>query len=332
MRKKKQSLITGIILLIVALGIGYAYLNTTLNISGTTDVDANTWNVYWDNVVVTEGSVTASTPTIDTSKTTVSFNVHLEKPGDYYEFTVDAKNDGTIDAMIDTIIKTINGNPTVPDYLNYTVTYEDGFEIEENQLLNANEKETYKVRIEYKTDIDLEDLPNTDENLNIVFATTCIQANSSAQKVRNYIYAFSSTAVQNGDNISVIRKAYDSAEEVVRDTKQNYFSRHLIKDNIIIHSDLGIALNKTGTVEYYYLGGEKSYEQNKQIIDSIATNCSMKGNYYSCTSFPVVGSIFGEGNALVEARAYLIGGVMLVGNYTCNNYGATTETTRCWYD
>ena len=57
MRKKKKSLFFIIALLVMCFGIGYAYLTTTLSINGVTDVDANNWDVYFDNVNVTEGSV-----------------------------------------------------------------------------------------------------------------------------------------------------------------------------------------------------------------------------------------------------------------------------------
>ena len=77
MRKKKNSLILGIILLVLALGVGYAFLNTTLNIHGTTGLFPNTWNIYWDNVVVTTGSVSSEIPIIDSNKTVVSFDIHL---------------------------------------------------------------------------------------------------------------------------------------------------------------------------------------------------------------------------------------------------------------
>ena len=67
-------------------GIGYAYLTTTLSINGVTDVDANNWDVYFDNVVVTDGSVSGEqeieAPTI-TSDTEVEFHVNLKQPGDY---------------------------------------------------------------------------------------------------------------------------------------------------------------------------------------------------------------------------------------------------------
>ncbi|MBP5678651.1 MAG: hypothetical protein J6X28_02335 [Bacilli bacterium] len=177
--RRKKNLIMILFMGILFIGIGYAFLTTTLNISGTTDVDANTWNVYWDNVQVTTGSVSATTPTIDTGKTTVTFSAHLSKPGDFYEFTVDAKNDGTIDAMIDLITQTMD----IPNYINYRVTYGDGIPIEEKQLLNANAKETYKVRVEYNTDIDPGDLPNTAQSLTLTYGTTYLQADSTATRV-----------------------------------------------------------------------------------------------------------------------------------------------------
>ena len=46
----------------------------------------------------------------------------------------------------------------VPDYLDYSVTYSDGMEIQENHKLEAGVTETYKVRLEFKTDI--EELPD----------------------------------------------------------------------------------------------------------------------------------------------------------------------------
>ena len=61
MRKKsKFNLILIIFVIVLVLGLGYAFLTTTLSINGTTDVDSNTWNVYWDNVQVKEGSVSAA--------------------------------------------------------------------------------------------------------------------------------------------------------------------------------------------------------------------------------------------------------------------------------
>ncbi len=183
--RRKQSLLLVLIILVAFLGIGYAYLTTTLTIAGTADVDRNTWNVFWDNVQVTSGSVTGSqviqAPTINSSKTTVSFRIRLKDLGEFYEFTVDAKNTGTLDAMISTISKTTN----IPAYLKYTVTYSDDIEIAEKQLLSSNSTETYKVRVEYKTDVNPEDLPATAQTVTISFDVTYVQADGTAITVQH---------------------------------------------------------------------------------------------------------------------------------------------------
>ena len=135
MRIDKDNIKIILILLVVCLGIGYSYLNTELNINGTANINSANWSVYWNNVQVTEGSVSAPTPTIDSDKTTVSYTITLEKPGDYYEFTVDAVNAGTIDAMIETIDSKLNGvtMEEVPAYLDYGISYADNIPLEENQ-------------------------------------------------------------------------------------------------------------------------------------------------------------------------------------------------------
>lgn len=174
-----------LVLILLVLGIGYAYLNTTLSINGTSNIDRSVWDVYFDNIQVTDGSVTGS-QVIDEAEvvddTTVEFHINLKKPGDFYEFTVDAKNDGTIDAMIETVEKKLNGVvvTTLPVYLNYSVTYEDGIEILNNHILAAESLETYKVRIEYRTDIDPDDLPSSAQSLSLSFGVEYVQANGNA--------------------------------------------------------------------------------------------------------------------------------------------------------
>ena len=105
MRKRKNNIVPIFVGLIILLGIGYAYLNSGLSINGTTNISNASWNVYWDSVNVTSGSVTDVTTAayILTGETEVEFNVNFTKPGDFYEFTVDAVNDGSIDAMISVV-------------------------------------------------------------------------------------------------------------------------------------------------------------------------------------------------------------------------------------
>lgn len=185
-RGKKRNLLLGSIIVLLGIGIGYAFLTTNLTIQGIADVDSNTWSVYFDNVQVTTGSVTGDQvtqePTIDTNKTTINYHVRLKEPGDFYEFTVDAKNDGSIDAMIDTVVSTLDGSnlTELPAYLNYNVTYSNGTQIQKNHLLSAGSTLTYKVRVEYRTDIDASALPSTAQSLNFVFSVNYVQADENA--------------------------------------------------------------------------------------------------------------------------------------------------------
>ena len=176
--------------LIMCITLGYAYLNTELQINGTTNVSSANWNIYWDNIQFGNSNVTdVTTPaTIQTGNTEVVFNVNFKEPGDTYEFTVDAVNDGTIDAMISTFSKGVyasNGSTpkTLPDYLEYTVTYSDGVTISQNHLLEAGETETYKVRVHYKEDISSSQLPSTADNFVFKFSVTYVQADSNAVPV-----------------------------------------------------------------------------------------------------------------------------------------------------
>ena len=170
-----------LIILILGLGLGYAYINSDLNINGTAQVNSANWDVHWANIQVKNGSVSASSPTI-CDQTTVNYSVVLNTPGDYYEFTVDAVNGGSIDAMIDTIDSKLNGATitNLPDYLNYTVTYSDGVELAPNHQLLHNTTETYKVRIEYRTDIELNQIPATNQTLSLQFTVTYRQATDAA--------------------------------------------------------------------------------------------------------------------------------------------------------
>ena len=197
-------------ILILGLGIGYAYINSDLNINGTAQVNSANWDVHWANIQVTNGSVSGTNvvtaPTISNS-TTVNYSVILNTPGDYYEFTVDAVNGGSIDAMIDTIDSKLNGATitTLPDYLKYTVTYSDGVALEPNHQLLHNTTEKYKVRIEYNTDINANQIPASNQTLSLQFTVTYRQANDDANAVPHPVsFADDSwstivTAVQNGN-------------------------------------------------------------------------------------------------------------------------------------
>ena len=203
MRKesKKQNIMIVIIALLLVVTIGYATLQTNLTINGTSKINNSTWNVHFNNPTVATGSVAIDTSTHANAKaatkddaTTVSYNVLLTNPGDYYEFTVPVQNEGSIDAMIDEITSTIQigtgivtnitSSSDLPTWLNYSVTYSDGVAIAPKHELNAGTTETYKVRVEFKRDIDntqLEDAAG--KELKLTFSVKYVQKDETAISV-----------------------------------------------------------------------------------------------------------------------------------------------------
>ena len=191
MRIDKHNMRLILVLLVLVISVGYAIIQSDLNINGVAQIRGANWNIHWENVQVAEGSVTANTPVIDTAMTTVSYTVTLSEPGDFYEFTVDAANDGTLDGMIESIISKLNNTEitNIPDYLNYSATYEDGTNLAEKQILAAGDTETYKIRIGYRRDITAEELPSTNQTLNLTFSITYRQADDTAVSVpHNSLY------------------------------------------------------------------------------------------------------------------------------------------------
>ena len=145
-RKRHDSLIL-LVALLLFITVGYALISTNLNIFGTTSISASSWDVHWNNVQITNGSVMGTNVTtaahILTGNTEVEYSITLGTPGDFYEFTVDAVNAGSIDAMIGSFSNKVyqsNGTTarTLPDYLTYTLTYSDRVSLATNHFLSAN--------------------------------------------------------------------------------------------------------------------------------------------------------------------------------------------------
>ena len=50
MKNKKKYKILILVLLILSITIGYAVLQSTLSINGTSTINNATWNIHWDNL------------------------------------------------------------------------------------------------------------------------------------------------------------------------------------------------------------------------------------------------------------------------------------------
>lgn len=179
---KKFVLIGLFILLIGGVSIGFAALSSKLTINGKATIADVNWNIHFENAKVTEGSAngTAAANIIDASdKTKASWEVTFTKPGDYYEFTIDVVNAGTLDAKLSGI--TAENLTTAEDvYANYTITpvAVDGQNptTAVNDVLRAGERYSITFRIEFDPNIEAKDLPEGEQTIELSYELNYVQA------------------------------------------------------------------------------------------------------------------------------------------------------------
>ena len=247
MRNKKKNQISVLLLILLGISIGFAALATTLKINGSTTITKNTWNIYWDNIDNQDGVTPTTSEIVDEDAThknnIVNFAVTFDKPGDYYEFTVDAVNAGTLDAEILSIEKKYNdtlipetGTSPVPSYLKYEVTYADGSAIAiGNKLAKAQDltsnppvytTKTYKIRVEYDKDaVTKADINNQVGNVTHTFSFKIDYGQATETESGQYaecpgegcLYAFYSPRLYKEDDLygkDVTSYDYDGIEEI----------------------------------------------------------------------------------------------------------------------
>ncbi len=176
MRKRKSIFL--VVSLILFISIGFSVLSSNISINGSFSFLNNTWDIYFDNLEVSPGSVAAieSAKIMEEDNETINYEIKFTKPGDYYEFNVDIVNDGTIDAMISNITKSPL-NEEQQKYLDYVVSYENGDSILENDIVRANGSVRIKIIVSFKTDISAQDLPVNGDCLNLSLSTDAIVVN-----------------------------------------------------------------------------------------------------------------------------------------------------------
>lgn len=175
--RKRNVFIALFLLLIVGISFGYARLETTLSITGDTKISKVGWLVHFKNIQVTEGSFLNngenSAVIVDADDTKVTYTVTLAHPGDYYEFTVDIVNDGTLDAKLNARRETGTDITDIP-FVEYSV---DGLPALDSILKPGNDhKKTVKIRVDYPLDIRAVDLPAEDFTFTKTIELDYIQA------------------------------------------------------------------------------------------------------------------------------------------------------------
>ncbi len=208
--KDRKVLTLGLCLVVVCvftLTIVYAALNAVLTISGNARVSAADWDIYLANPKVTNGSATTTVPSIITSST-VEFSTTLNMPGDFYEFTIDVVNSGSIDAMIEKVTKTPELTVEQAKFLKYEVNYANGESIANKQTIAAGVTMPIKVRVEYRNDLVASDLPTGQVQLTLGLVLDYIQSDGTGTTVKDngevkLINVISGDGTQKSDEVCI---------------------------------------------------------------------------------------------------------------------------------
>ena len=194
---------------IFTLSIAYAAMSAVLEIHGNSEVVASNWEVYFDSPVENVGG--ANYDWIPGSKSkTLSFNVTLNNPGDKLKFTVDVVNGGSIDAMIDSVVKTPELTSEQAKYIKYEITYVDGTSISESQYLAVGSRKKVQVEVAYRNDISVNDLPTSATTLNLSIKLICSQASGNNGNInnQNVVNVVSGDGTQVGNEVCIKNECF----------------------------------------------------------------------------------------------------------------------------
>ena len=172
-----------IIVLILFISIGFAYLTSNLSLNGLATIKRSVWDVHFENIVnENENVLSINTPAqITNNKLRVDFEVTLDQPGEEYSFYVDVLNNSTFDVALDTL--TVLGlTSTQEQWIIPTVTYSDGITPLHNDILKENSLETLRVSVKYNDDLSSNNLPTIDNDFTLTVQLKYNQADSNSKE------------------------------------------------------------------------------------------------------------------------------------------------------
>ena len=304
-RYSRKRIFVGLFLLLclIGIGIGYAFVTTKLEIDGIVHVKDARWDIHFTNFQLIAGSINSTIePTI--SGTNITFAAKVNNPGDFYGFTVDVVNQGTINADISSFALTPDFSNV--DYIDATVEYANSDEITNGDILLAGTKKTVKVLLKYKEGLNEEQYPADNQLFNISFTL-------NYEQNTDYIADF-----QN-DSWTTIKANVQSDKKIYSVGSTKTFEMDLDGNNINETYTLRVVNNTTPSecntqgfsqsacgfvVEFTDIVDELNHKLNQTDNDGLINGDANKGGWeYS------------------DIRAYLNGGIYLEGleneiNYT----------------
>ena len=142
-KNQKRLMVMSIVLfMICAMALGYAALSSSLKISGTGTISAN-WDILFTRIEEASKKGATSNESVITDKLTATFDVNIEAPGNFIEYNVTLKNNGNIDAVIESIGGIVEANGEAPRGIQFGIR---GIRIGDDLLAGA--EKTFVIRAE----------------------------------------------------------------------------------------------------------------------------------------------------------------------------------------
>ena len=290
-RSVKILIISILFMLIAGLTVAFAALSTTLNIKGTAYLDAAKWGIKFENlsepVKVGNASVVGTSKIEETKSAEITgINVGLSTPGDKVTYTVDLVNEGTINAKIDNIEKTVLTSEQ-QKYLTFKVTDRDGREVSERDILSKGETRNLTITIEFIKDLTKEDLPKQTSTISLSYKLNFVQTDDKATSGSQEPSAQACTSFDKkdtynvGDVIALCNTSTNKSEDfyVMKDNgttvtalaKYNLLIGNALRFNdesnitpeVISSSDNEYGLQSSKTlIDFYWKDGKISFNGN----------------------------------------------------------------------
>lgn len=191
---KQRWMIIGLLSTLFVFSTGYALLATRLSIRGTSNISAN-FNVYIASITEKEVyRATTNSTSVGADKLTANFDVGLELPGSYAEYTVVVKNDSNFNVELKEIQGIDEANQKAPKEIQYSVS---GISL--GEILKQGDTKEFTVKVVF--DSSATSLPSTGKTLEIELnyeqtvdpatlpptTETCFKTNATGETITDYL-------------------------------------------------------------------------------------------------------------------------------------------------
>lgn len=141
--KKQIHILEGIMILTTILISGLLVIKFIYHINHEKMDTTYMWNIKLTNLHVKEGSKEGI---ISLDNNLLNLKLVLEEENEFYEFTLDIVNEGTLSSELDNINLNVENEQGI---LTYDIKYIDQTELKKGDIIKSNETKTIKIRIDY---------------------------------------------------------------------------------------------------------------------------------------------------------------------------------------